>query len=241
MNLNEKINSNLLWIATGFLYILVIVTSVFIKSPEEITTLLSSIVDQLKLYSLFVHFLFILVLAAIIINKEQRNKIILLFLLFLTISALVTSIVFLLLPNIILFSLVLFGLILTYQNEDYNFHIHRKLTPDLIFGIIGIIFGFWYLHWVEEPILFNALFFSPIGLVNCPTLLTICAFLILTKNPQPYYLSVVVSSFTIFYGFFGILFLNALIDIVLVICGMYLLLRSFLNREKGITKKLSKI
>ena len=113
----------------------------------------------------------------------------------------------------------------------------ENLKPvNLFFGIIGMVFGFWYLHWVESPIWLNALYNSPLGVVNCPTMVTICGFLCLTEKPRSVMLETTVALITLYFGFFGVFRLGAYIDIMLIICALFLILRlgSYLVPERKV-------
>ncbi len=61
---------------------------------------------------------------------------------------------------------------------------------------------------------------------NCPTLVAISGFIILTKKPRFDVLEITLGALTIYFGFFGIFRLQAYVDILLVLCGGYLLLRN---------------
>jgi hypothetical protein len=89
-----------------------------------------------------------------------------------------------------------------------------------------LIFGFWYLHWVESPVWLNALLYSPMGVINCPTMLTICGFLCLTQEPRSVVLETVVALTTLYFGFFGLFRLGALIDAAQIVCALFLIMRS---------------
>jgi hypothetical protein len=86
-----------------------------------------------------------------------------------TINATVISVKYAIVPNTLIFAMF-FGLILhAYLTKNLNFSLKDIAPADLLFGILGLVFGFWYLHWVETPIWLNALLYSPLGAVNCPT------------------------------------------------------------------------
>jgi len=102
-----------------------------------------------------------------------------------------------------------------YLRKKLNFDFKYLTYPDLLFGTIGLVSGFWYLHWVESPIYLNALFYSPLGTINCPTTtLTICALLCLTNKSKSRRLEIV---------------------IILVVCALFLIFR---NRKSIDNKKI---
>jgi hypothetical protein len=137
----------------------------------------------------------------------------------------VISINYMVLTNIIAFTTILVLIIFAWHNRELNFEFDEITSANKIFGVLALVFGFWYLHWVESPVWLNALLYSPLGSVNCPTLLTICGFLCLTAKPRSVMLDLVVALFTLYFAVYGILFLGAWVDIVLVICALFLLCR----------------
>ena len=213
-------------VIVGLLLVVIFGMTLFIKSPEEIASMLLNITNQLKLFSVIIHIMFLAIMAAGLIYKKFRNVLFFTFIAFLSISATIIGVMYLLLPNIIIFGMFFVLILNAYRNKKLNFDLEKLKPVSIFFGIIGMIGGFWYLHWVENPIWLNALFYSPLGSINCPTMLAVCAFLCLTVKPRSRILENVVGLITLFFGFFGIFRLGAYIDIVLVACSLFLLLRS---------------
>ena len=205
----------------------------FIKTPEEITQMLVNITTQLEIFFLIVHGLFLAVILIGFFYKKVRNILFFSFIAFLSIAGLVISTIFVVLPNIIMFGIISILIINAFRKKELNFELKNLNFPSIIFGIIGLIFGFWYLHWVEDPIWINALFYSPIGGVNCPTMLTILAFLCFTIEPRSNILEVAVGVITLYFGFFGIFLLGAYIDIILIVCSLFLLMRAYLIHQNS--------
>ena len=205
----------------------------FIKTPEEITQMLINITTQLEIFFLIAHAIFLAVLLIGFFYKKVRNILFFSFIVFLSIAGLVISTIFVVLPNIIMFAIITILLINAFKKKELNFELKNVNFPSMLFGIIGLIFGFWYLHWVEDPIWINALFYSPLGGVNCPTMLTICAFLCLTIKPRSNILEVAVGLITLYFGFFGIFLLGAYIDIILIVCSLFLLMRAYLIHQES--------
>ena len=124
---------------------------------------------------------------------------------------------------------MIFGTILilgirAWKSKQLQYNLSGNSAADKIVGVIALVFGFYYLHWVDSPILTNALFHSPLGIVNCPTLLALCGLICLADQPDEY-LTGFVGTMTLYFGFFGIMRLDAYIDVLLIVVGMYLLLR----------------
>ncbi len=209
------------------------------KTPEEITTLLTRVTSELTLFSAFVHLLFLVVVAVGLLFKKIRNISFFLFIAFLSLSATIISTIYMILPNILIFATIFVLIISAYLKKELNFELEEIQPINKYFGILGLIFGFWYLHWVETPIWLNALLYSPLGAINCPTLVTICAFLCLTVKPRSMALEFVTALITLYFGFFGIFRLGAYVDVILIVCSLFLIIRlSSSFTDKGIFEKV---
>ena len=212
------------WIVLGTI-LLVIFSTTMMKTPEEITKILTNVTRELRLFSAFVHILFLAVVVVGLFFKKNRNILFFLLIAFLTLSATIVSIKYMILPNILIFAIIFILIINAYLRKELNFELKEIEPINKYFGIVGMIFSFWYLHWVETPIWLNALLFSPLGSINCPTLLTICAFLCITAKPRSVMLELVTALITLYFGFFGIFCLGAYVDVILIICALFLIMR----------------
>ncbi len=211
------------WIyGTGFLILIVIIFT-FLKSPEDITTMLVEVTSQLRLLFLITHILMIFTLIIGFLLPKLRDNIFSLFMIGISLSATLISSIFVIIPNIILFGLISIELIYELKENKLKFDLRNLSVLAISFGVLGLLFGFWYLHWVEDPVWLNALLYSPLGGVNCPTLVTLAGFICIKSRNRNMLLDVTVAIFTLYFGFFGILRLGAYMDIVLVLCGGYLL------------------
>lgn len=204
------------------------------KTPEEITITLQNVSRAVQSYSLLIHILFVVVILLGLFIKKIRNILFSMFIAFLSLSVTFISVKYMIIPNIIIFGMFFVLIVHAYLEKNLNFDFKNSMPINLVFGILGLVFGFWYLHWVDSPILLNALIFSPIGTLNCPTMVTICGFLCLSKKPRSTILEVTVALITLYFGFFGIFRLGAYIDVVLIICALFLIVRisSYLSYER---------
>lgn len=218
--MKNKIN----WIILGII-LLAIFSMTMMKTPEEITKTLTMVTSELRLFSAFVHVLFLAVIAVGLLFKKIRSVLFFQLIAFLTLSATIASIKYMILPNILIFATIFILIINAYLKKELNFELKEIAPINKYFGVVGMIFGFWYLHWVETPIWLNALLYSPLGSINCPTLLTICAFLCFTVKPRSVKLELVTALITLYFGFFGIFRLGAYIDVILIICALFLITR----------------
>lgn len=226
------------WIIPALL-IMAIFAMTMMKSPEDITVMLSNITVQVKTFSLITHIIFLSVIVTGLIFIKIRNILFFLFITFLGLSATIISIKYMILPNIIIFGMFFVLIINAYIKKQLNFRLKNLEPVNLIFAVLGMVFGFWYLHWVESPVWLNALLYSPLGAINCPTMLTVCAFLCLTVKPRSVILEATVAFITLYFGFFGIFRLGAYIDIVLIICALFLILRlgSYFSYKRAFEQK----
>lgn len=215
---------SILWGILG-IFLSAIFVMTLMKTPAEITNMLTDITDQLKGYSLIVHGLFLATIAGGLASRKNRDTVFFLFIAFLSFSATIVSIKYMIIPNVLIFAIFLILIIDAYRRKELNFDLENVTPVTLFFGAVGLIFGFWYLHWVADPLMLNALLYAPVGLVNCPTMLTIAGFLILTVEPRSTILESVVALVTLYFGFFGVFRLGAYVDVVLIGCGLFLLLR----------------
>ena len=226
------------WTIWGVLLAIIFSMTLFFRSPEEIYDHLLKVVDQTRPFSVVAHILFLTVFVVGLVLKKIRTVLFTFFIALISLSALVVAVAYMILPNIIIFAMFLGLIIHAYLKKKLNFELKNIAGTNVFFGIVGLVFGFWYLHWVESPLWLNALLYSPLGIVNCPTMVTVCAFLCLTKKPRSVFLEATVAGTTLYFGFFGIFLLKAYVDVVLIACAMFLLLRlgSYLTFENTAQK-----
>lgn len=223
----KKLNTNLInWIFISLLIAIIGILTIFFKTPQELTSWISIITSETKTFSAIVHILFLATLVFGMTFKKHRNLLFFLFMAFISLSATIISIIYVVLPNIIIFAIFFVLIVHAYYTKKLNFDFKDLNKPSLLFGAIGLLFGFWYLHWVEAPIYLNALLYSPLGVINCPTMVAICGFLCLTNKPRSSILEIVVALITLYFGFFGVLRLGAYVDVSLIVCALFLIFRN---------------
>jgi len=212
------------WLVLGLVSVAVFVLT-FLKTPESIASMLQGVAADARTYSAIVHALFVVVAAVGLFFKRSRSVLFASFIAFLSLSATAVAVRYVIAPNVILFG-VFFALILhAYFTKQLTFTLESVAPVDLLFGLVGLVFGFWYLHWVDSPVWANALLYSPLGSANCPTMLTVAGFLCLSQRPRSDLLEAFVGLMTLYFGFFGIFRLGAYVDVALVVCGLYLIVR----------------
>ncbi len=211
-------------VVVGLLLLLAFILTFLRTSPEIEQTLLNA-ASSTTAFSLIMHIIFALILIFGLVFKGARNLLFFIFLAIVSLSATAVAMVFRLVPNIIVFGLLFILIVRAFLTEKLNFEFQDLSFTNAFFGILALVFGFWYFHWVEQPILLTALIFSPMGMLNCPTLLVITGFLILSSKPHSELLEATAAMSTLYFGFFGLMRLNAYIDVVLIICSLYLIFR----------------
>jgi hypothetical protein len=97
--------------------------------------------------------------------------------------------------------------------------------PFAVAGIVMIIFGLLYPHFIETQSPLTYLYASPTGLVPCPTLSVVIGFALLFNGFGSKALSIVLIAYGLFYGLFGLIILSVYLDIGLIIGSVTLLLQ----------------
>lgn len=210
--------------------LILIISFTWMRTAAEITAMILEATTALKTYYIITHGLFLVILAIGFPIKKIREYVFFGYILFLSLSAFIVSLMFVIVPNIVIFGLFTILIIYAFVNKKINFDLKEVSIIGWIFGITALIFGFWYLHWVDAPVWSNALIYSPLGGINCPTMVAICGFLIIQSKPRSLILDFVVGFVTCYFGFFGVFRLAAYVDVALIICGGFLLIRSIIDK-----------
>ena len=213
------------WTITGIVLIISLLMVWLLRTPQQITAMLEKISSDLKIYAVVAHIIFIIMFISGIIFKKARNIIFPVLMLLVSVSATVVAVFYFIPPNIIIYGLYSILIIFAFINRKFDFDIDKLSFLSQTAGFIVIIMGLWYLHWVEKPIMLNALIFSPLGIANCPTMLVICGILILNTNSKSYLLEAVAGLSTLFIGFMGIFRLQAYVDVFLIVAALFILIR----------------
>ncbi|MHA1555576.1 MAG: hypothetical protein ACTSPM_01445 [Candidatus Heimdallarchaeota archaeon] len=210
--------------------LILIISFTFMRSAAEITAMILEATSALKIFFIVTHALFLVTLVIGFPIKKIRKYIFFGYILFLSVSAFIVSIVFVIVPNIVIFGLFTSLIIYAFINKKINFNLKEVSIASWFFGITALLFGFWYLHWIDDPIWLNALLYSPLGGINCPTMVAVCGFLILQSKPRSHLLDFVVGFITCYFGFFGVFRLAAYVDIALILCGGFLVVRTIVDK-----------
>jgi hypothetical protein len=105
-------------------------------------------------------------------------------------------------------------------------------TSGLVFMVIGIlmiVFGLVYPHFLQEGSFVRYLYASPLGLIPCPTLSLLIGFLLLYNGFGSQSVTLTFVIFGLFYGVFGAMKLGVYLDVFLVFGSVTLLIKYFMT------------
>lgn len=195
---------------------------------EEILNGLQKIVNDYSTVAIIWHLVFYVLIAALIVKWLPANRV---FGLLICLPVLSVAILAFMSGNPfngILFSILavlafFFGLKASGQPVQTS---HIIFT---VIGIVMIVFGLVYPHFLNTDSFIKYLYASPVGLIPCPTLSLLIGFLLLYSGfgSQPVSLTFVI--FGLFYGVFGVLKLGVYLDIFLVFGSITLLIKYILT------------
>ena len=193
--------------------------------PEQVERMIMTAVEQGRPLAIVMHVVVLVGILAGLVLKKARDHIYAFLVTAVALAATGSSIMYGLAPNVVAFGLILAGSVCAWWKGRFHWDFTKIGKWTWAFGGVGVVFGFYYLHWVSDPIWINALIYSPLGVVNCPSLLTIGGMLILATPPRSAILESMTGIATLWFGFYGMFALNAYIDIVLVLVGLFLIVR----------------
>lgn len=194
---------------------------------EEIINGLQSIVNDYSTFAVIWHALFYFLLAGLIVQWQPSNKLfgILLCLPLISVSVFAwlsgnpfNGILFAILTIFILF----FGL------KASNQPIQISQVPFMVVGILVIVFGLVYPHFINADSFLKYFYASPVGLIPCPTLSILIGLLLLYNGFGSQSITVIFLTFGLFYGIFGVLKLAVYVDIFLILGSLALLVKYFI-------------
>ncbi len=194
---------------------------------EEIINGLQTIVNDYSTFAIIWHALFYLILVALIFKWQPSNKLmgILICIPILSVAAFawLTGNPF----NGVLFSLMTI-LILIFALKASDEPVNVSQVPFMIIGILMIVFGLIYPHFINANSILKYLYASPVGLIPCPTLSILIGFLLLYNGLGSQSLTLTFIVFGLFYGLFGAFKLSVYLDIFLIFGSISLLVKYFI-------------
>jgi hypothetical protein len=199
----------------------------FFKTPGEITSMLLQVTQEQNMWAIIMHGIYLVFVLVGIMSNKLRNIAFSMLMLLLSASATVFSLLYMIYPNVIIFLTFFILTLIAWVRKELDFQFSGLPAMNKVFGGIALVFAFYYLHWIDSPIWINALVYSPLGIVNCPTMLAFCGLICFLKSPGAKYLQFFVAFVTLYFGFFGIMRLGAYIDVVLIGTALYIILQKF--------------
>jgi hypothetical protein len=195
---------------------------------QDILNTLQSIANDYSAIAIVWHFAIYLMIALLITKWQLSNKSIVLLIclpiLSVAIFAWLSGNPF----NGTLFSILtilvfIFGLKISSTPLTYS------SMPFLIVGIIMVIFGLVYPHFLHTDSFIKYLYSSPVGLIPCPTLSLIIGFALIYNGFGSNSITFTLIAFGLFYSVFGILKLAVYLDLFLLFGTVTLLIKYILS------------
>jgi len=195
---------------------------------QDILQSLSSIANNYSLYAIFWHITFYLMLILLFLKWNPSNKtlgmILCLPLLSVAFFAWLSGNPF----NGLLFSVISI-LILIFGLKGSNDQIEVSQFPFLLSGIIMIIFGLIYPHFLNTSSVFQYFYSSPVGLIPCPTLSILIGIVLIYSGLSSAPITLTFIIFGLFYSLFGVFKLGVYLDLILLFGTLSLLARYILS------------
>ncbi len=183
--------------------------------PHEILNGLQTIVSNFSWYAILWHFVFYLLVIALMVKWTPSNRFMGIFLslplLSVAIFAWITGNPF----NGMLFTIA-FASILILGIRCTGTPITTSSFVYLIAGIIMVIFGLVYPHFLDTGSIAKYLYASPAGLIPCPTLSVLIGLLLIFNGLGSTYLTLSFIVLGLFYGLFGVFRLGVHLDLFLL-------------------------
>lgn len=191
---------------------------------EEIINGLHSITNQYSAFAIFWHVAFYLLIAFLIAKWQPSNRLFAMLICLPLLSVAVFAWIYGNPFNGTLFLILsILMMIFGYRLQPGN--ISLSSFPFYLIGIIMIIFGLAYPHFIETGSFIKYLYASPVGLIPCPTLSIIIGFVLLYNGFGSQTITLTLVVFGLFYAVFGVLKLAVYLDLFLLFCSIALLVK----------------
>jgi hypothetical protein len=100
-------------------------------------------------------------------------------------------------------------------------------------GTFMVAFGLFYPHFLTTQSALAYLYAAPTGLIPCPTVSVIIGFALIAGGLRTRAWSLVLGTFGLFYGVFGVVRLHVLLDVPLVLGAVALIVVALLEVDSG--------
>jgi len=196
--------------------------------PQEILNGLQTIVNDYSVFAIIWHIVFYLLILALVFRWQPSNRVLGAFmcvpLLSVAAFAWITGNPF----NGILFAVASI-LILVFGLKAPTQTISLAQTPFLVIGIIMVLFGLVYPHFLKPDSIVGYLYASPAGLIPCPTLSIVIGLALLLGGFGSPSITLTLIVIGLFYGVFGVFRLGVHLDLFLIFGTMALLVQYILT------------
>jgi hypothetical protein len=201
-------------------------------STEEIIQGLTYAANHYAYMAWIWHLLF-LVLVILLISGRRPARNIMAILLALPIASVSTIAIFTSNPfnGIIFFLLTVILLIIGYRMPAEKVAIRADLAG--IFGVLMILFGWVYPHFLHDASIWQYLYAAPVGLVPCPTLSIVIGFTLLFGGFGSRKWMLVLAIVGLFYGIIGFFRLGVQLDAGLIAGSVVLAIVAALPVKEG--------
>jgi hypothetical protein len=98
-------------------------------------------------------------------------------------------------------------------------------------GILLVVFGAFYPHFVEKGTPLSYLYAAPTGVIPCPTLSLVLGFALLVDGLGSRAWSLILAAVGLFYGLFGVARLQVYLDLPLILGAAALLIAAIVRRR----------
>jgi hypothetical protein len=196
--------------------------------PQEILNGLQTIVNDYSVFAILWHIVFYLLILALVFRWQPSNRVLgalmCVPLLSVAVFAWITGNPF----NGILFAVASI-LILVFGLKAPTQTISLSQTPFLVIGIIMVLFGLVYPHFLKPDSIVGYLYASPAGLIPCPTLSIVIGLALMLGGFGSPSITLTLIVIGLFYGVFGVFRLGVHLDLFLIFGTMALLVQYILT------------
>ena len=199
-------------------------------TPEEILNGLALAANRFTTLSIAWHLIVLIFIILLMTGRKFNTKIVAaglsIFLLSVGIVAVLVSNPF----NAIMFALaaLLFGFI-TLKFKPVPVGLKWDLIS--VSGLVMVIFGFIYPHFLDGDNFYQYLYSAPMGLIPCPTLSVFIGITLMLHGFQSKKWMMTAALFGLFYGIFGVMRLKVVLDVLLIGGAFFLMVYAFIWRR----------
>lgn len=202
-------------------------------SPDSILSDLTLSANQYSLYAVIWHVLFLAFIIALLLKWRPTNRIAGILLTIPILSVAVFSALIKNYFNGIAF-FIGFILLLIFAIKLPKEKVLIKINFGFIVGVLMILFGFVYPHFLENPSFLKYIYSAPVGIVPCPTLIVVIGFTLLFNQFKSRAWPMALSAIGIIYGAMGIIMLGVYLDIALIAGSIILLVLTLVSKSTDV-------